>query len=246
MLVSFGLLPAQWRLKPAAYELLALLPRLLKRLHKKKSDAAMADLKRQLTWLSMAEVLAPLDVVNVSDNGYRFVSRLGVVIVMVNLFWARAFVSSTRHIVDFFTKTECSFLGRMLVGSPAVMRNVFLVPLLYIAGSIMVSALLLCQLLLLFVCVNPFSDLPEVRRLCGIVKCPDCAPKLESLRRDVDHEDIKAEAIAILRDVGKGAAMAVLDTADMAATHLHCDCPFMGRIAHMTPACFPGDRLHLQ
>lgn len=85
MLISLGLLPAQWRLKPAAYELLAFLPRLLKRLHKKKSTEAMADLKRQLTWLSMADVLAPLDVVNVSDNGYRFASFLSVVIVIVNV-----------------------------------------------------------------------------------------------------------------------------------------------------------------
>ena len=73
MLFSLGLLPAQWRLKPVAYELVALLPRLLKRLHKKKSDEARADLKRQLTWLSVAEVLATLDVVNVGDSGYRFV-----------------------------------------------------------------------------------------------------------------------------------------------------------------------------
>ena len=247
MLISLGLLPAQWRLKPAAYELLAFLPRLLKRLHKKKSTEAMADLKRQLTWLSMADVLAPLDVVNVSDNGYRFASCLSVVVVIVNVWWVRAFVSSARHIADVVPETGCSFLGRMAVGTPAVERNVFLVPLLYIAGMIWCPRCCCanCSWSLL-PCVNLFSDLPEVRRLCGIVKCPDCAQKLHSMRRDVDHEDIKAEAIAILRNVGKGAAVALLDTVDMAASHLHCDCPFMGRIAHMTPGCFPGDRLHLQ
>ena len=73
MLISLGLLPTNWRLKPAAYELLAFLPRLLKRLHTKKSDAVLADLKRQLTWLSVTEVLAPLDVISVADNGYKFV-----------------------------------------------------------------------------------------------------------------------------------------------------------------------------
>ena len=73
MLISLGLLPARWRLKPCAYELVACLPRLLKRRHPKKSDEALADLKRQLTWLSVAEVLAPLDVINVSDNGYTLV-----------------------------------------------------------------------------------------------------------------------------------------------------------------------------
>lgn len=73
MLVSLGLLPGNWRLKPASYELLAFLPRLLKRLHRKKSGAALADLKRQLTWLSVSEVLAPLDVLSVGDNGYRLV-----------------------------------------------------------------------------------------------------------------------------------------------------------------------------
>ncbi len=86
-----------------------------------------------------------------------------------------------------------------------------------------------------------------MRRLCGIVTCPDCEPSEEHrLRRDVDHEDIKAEAIAVHRELGKGEAKKVLKAAGMVATHLHCDCPFVGRIAHMTPACFPGDRLHLQ
>ena len=73
MLVRLGLLSSSWRLKPAAYELLAFLPRLLKRFHKKKSDTALADLKRQLTWLSVAEVLAPLDVISAGDTGYKFV-----------------------------------------------------------------------------------------------------------------------------------------------------------------------------
>lgn len=85
-----------------------------------------------------------------------------------------------------------------------------------------------------------------MRRLTGIKKCPDCAPNLHTLRRDLDHEDIKAAAIAALFAEGKVKAKELLDTADMSATHLHCDCPFVGRIAHMTPACFPGDRLHLQ
>lgn len=91
-----------------------------------------------------------------------------------------------------------------------------------------------------------FIDLPEARRLCGISQCPDCAPKLGVARRDLDHADVKAAAIATLHTRGKGAARAVLNDADMAATHLLCDCPFTGRIAHLTPACFPGDRLHLQ
>ena len=90
------------------------------------------------------------------------------------------------------------------------------------------------------------SDLPEVRRLCGIVKCPDCVTESGSLRWDVNHEDIKAEAIGVWLTAGKGAAVAVLAAADMTPTHLHSDCPFVGRIAHMTLACFPGDRLHLQ
>ena len=71
-------------------------------------------------------------------------------------------------------------------------------------------------------------DLPEVRRLCGVSSCPDCVPSRELLRRDLDHEDVKAAAIAVLRDSGKGAAYKVLDEADMVATHLLCDCPFTG------------------
>ena len=89
------------------------------------------------------------------------------------------------------------------------------------------------------------ADLPEVRRLTGISTCPDCTPD-GTLRRNLDHEDVKAEAIATLRARGKGAAAVVLHAVGMAATHLICDCPFLGRIAHMTVACFPGDRLHLQ
>jgi len=45
---------------------------------------------------------------------------------------------------------------------------------------------------------------------------------------------------------GKGAALAILKTVDMSDTHLRCDCPYNGRIAHMTAASMPGDRLHLQ
>ena len=104
----------------------------------------------------------------------------------------------------------------------------------------------LCRVSCLAHSVTPQIDLPEVRRLCGIATCPDCEPTLHRLRRDVDHDDVKAEAIAVRCDVGKGAAVEVLNAAGMVATHLHSDCPFVGRIAHMTPACFPGDRLHLQ
>ena len=89
------------------------------------------------------------------------------------------------------------------------------------------------------------ADLPEARRLTGLSGCPDCTPA-DTLRRDLDHEDVKAEATRLLRTRGKGVAAAVLKAVGMAATHLICDCPFVGRIAHMTVACFPGDRLHLQ
>lgn len=76
MLISIGLLPSHMRLKPTAYELVAFLPRLLKRLHKGISDEVRADLKRQLTWLSVGEVLAPLDVLAVSDIGYRLAAKM--------------------------------------------------------------------------------------------------------------------------------------------------------------------------
>ena len=71
MLISLGLLPADWRMKPVSYELVAFLPRLLTRLHPKVGTDLLADLKRRLTWLSISHVLAPLDVLAVGDNGYK-------------------------------------------------------------------------------------------------------------------------------------------------------------------------------
>ena len=65
-------------------------------------------------------------------------------------------------------------------------------------------------------------------------------------RSDVDHCAIRLEAVTIVQVHGKPAAREVLKRADMVSTHLHCDCPFVGGVEHLTPACFPGDRLHLQ
>ena len=72
MLVSLGLAPSELRLNPVAYELLALLPRLLKR-HHEVSDNARADLKRKLTWIAMNQVLAPLQEEDTDkwELGYR-------------------------------------------------------------------------------------------------------------------------------------------------------------------------------
>ena len=72
MLLSLGLLPAEMRLQAKAFEVVAVLPRLLKRLHPKTSDSALADLKRQLTWRALSEVLQSLDGMAVSDLGFRF------------------------------------------------------------------------------------------------------------------------------------------------------------------------------
>ncbi len=66
------------------------------------------------------------------------------------------------------------------------------------------------------------------------------------LRRDVNHCAIRMRATLTMLKDGKPAARAVLKGADMVATHLVCDCPFVGGVEHLTPACFPGDRLHLQ
>ena len=135
------------------------------------------------------------------------------------------------------------FLGQLCVGEDRKKRNVFVVPMLYIAGNSRFS----CCVPPRQVLIVARADLPEVRRLCGISTCPDCDQQLQRSRRDFDHEDIRAEAIALRRQVGKkGAAAELLKTVGMAPTHMYCDCPFVGRIAHMTPACFPGDRLHLQ
>lgn len=138
----------------------------------------------------------------------------------------------------------------MPVGADGTLRDVFLVPQLYIAGMLYLLAHSFCAFCEHLFCskfvLTPVSDQPEGRRLCGISKCTDCVMESGVLRRDVDHEDVRAEAISVWRTAGKGAAEDVLAAADMAPTHLYCDCPFVGRIAHLTPACFPGDRLHLQ
>ena len=76
MLVSLGLLRSEFRLKPAAYEVLAFLPRLLPRRHKSESKEMCRTLKRQLTWDAIHQVLQELDVSNVGDLGYTYVVAL--------------------------------------------------------------------------------------------------------------------------------------------------------------------------
>ena len=74
MLVSIGIVPSGMRLHPTAYEMLALLPRLLTRLHPKASATTLADLKRQLTWNAVNKVLAPInkdEVAKMGLIGYR-------------------------------------------------------------------------------------------------------------------------------------------------------------------------------
>lgn len=99
----------------------------------------------------------------------------------------------------------------------------------------------------LFTLLARFTDLPEVRRLCGISGCPDCVLASGRLRQDIDHEAVRQDALrTMLRDGNDEAACAILAEAGLTRTHLQSDCPFLGTIAHLTPDCFPGDRLHLQ
>ena len=94
--------------------------------------------------------------------------------------------------------------------------------------------------------IHALTDLPEARRLSGVGDCPDCVQATGTLRKEIDYEAVRSEALATLLTSGRKAAVAVLSAVDVSATHLRADCPFFGHIAHMTPACFPGDRLHLQ
>ena len=72
-LVTLGLLPSSMRMRPIGYELVALLPRLLVRLHKGTGTNTLADINRQLTWMTMNKVLEPLDDMHISDLGYACV-----------------------------------------------------------------------------------------------------------------------------------------------------------------------------
>ena len=106
-------------------------------------------------------------------------------------------------------------------------------------------------------------DLPESRKLLGIAKCPDCVTKPATLsrkgpahqtihdddgnlRRDIDHERLRDTACHAMSASTKKAAGIILDRANMDAAHLCDNCPFLGDVAHLTPACFPSDRLHVQ
>jgi len=92
-------------------------------------------------------------------------------------------------------------------------------------------------------------DLPEARKLCGVHDCPDCVARTPTLRQDVNHDAIRAAAVEQLltqsKKKGRKAAMQVLRSGGMVEAHLYFDCPYLGSIAHLTPDCLPGDRLHL-
>jgi len=155
--------------------------------------------------------------------------------------------------------SSCRYLGEHKVGGEVLPRRVYLLPLLHIAGASLVCLLafvvlqlsLLLMLLLacvVFACLLIHGlDLPETRKLGGIKNCPDCIRHSGLPRFGVDHEAVKAIAVDLMMRRRKKQAVDTLsDEADMSATHLRCDCPYVGRIAHMTPASMPGDRLHLQ
>ena len=66
------------------------------------------------------------------------------------------------------------------------------------------------------------------------------------MRSEIDHEDIVQAAVNSLVAEGKATAQQVLREAELVDTVLVSDCPFLGNIANISPACFPGDRFHLQ
>lgn len=73
MQLSIGLVPSELRLNPQAFELIALLPRFLKRRHKRMSAAMQAGIKRALTWQSVGVTLSALDIGHTSDLGFTCV-----------------------------------------------------------------------------------------------------------------------------------------------------------------------------
>ena len=121
MLVGIGLMPPEDRLKFKGFEVLAFLPRFLPRRHPDTSTATKADLKRRLTWLAINHVLAGLALPEVDDFGYRCV---------VSCFRSCPHMQLLGHL----TWCECRYLGTMRVGRTAVQRDVYLLPMLYIAG----------------------------------------------------------------------------------------------------------------
>lgn len=59
------------RLKHVSYEVLALLPCFLPRFHEMKSKHA--DLRREMVWDTISQILIDLDVLNIGDKGFRYV-----------------------------------------------------------------------------------------------------------------------------------------------------------------------------
>ena len=94
-------------------------------------------------------------------------------------------------------------------------------------------------------------DLPEARKIAGIVGCPDC----ERLAGDDAEDTIPRttagtltaieDAMAFLAD-GGGVTVArrMLASHGLARTHLEGDCPLMS-LPQFCLSCLPGDRLHL-
>lgn len=216
LLYTFGALPNKLRLKPKSYEVLALLPKFLKRLHP-GSPEVKADLKRKLCWQALREVLEPLALTKVSDCGYAYVD--------INALS--------------YTLTGGTALW---VNMPAERSGAFAMSLLFLCCTLPVPASSLRGMRSL----RRYVDLPEEQRLCGVKDCPDCVRSTGVARSDIDHEGVVTAAVAVMLAGTKRQAKDVLKDCDLSFTHLSSDCPFFGYIAHLTPSCFPADRLHLQ
>ena len=109
------------------------------------------------------------------------------------------------------------------------------------------------------------SDLPEVRKLCGVSGCPDCMRDPDYVRPDPpvptpeDYEpppiptiartghataQVIQDALDIILNHGIGLGVKKLTRASLVRTHLEMDCPILS-FRHFSPLSFPGDRLHL-
>ena len=95
-------------------------------------------------------------------------------------------------------------------------------------------------------------DLPEVRKLAGVLHCPDCQPDPDDPAEDATTPRTTevtlrciAEAIDCLVCGGTlKQVRGILASYGLARTHLEASNPFLA-LHLFCLSCFPGDRLHL-
>ena len=121
----------------------------------------------------------------------------------------------------------------------------------YFFASMRGGVAISCSIMAVILC----ADLPEVRKLLGVVGCPDCQPDAAAAE-DADAaaptiprtteavQEVLSEAVDTMIFGRITDARAVMTAAGLSWTHTESACPML-HLLHFRFLSFPGDRLHL-